>query len=145
MSTLDDIFAEMKEDMKFDQTELGREALRINELFQKYLRLYVSSKLEVDRMQLTLSKLIERRTAYYKGEATAEEYKKNPFNEKVKTNHEMQVRLDGDEQIIAAKRNILINEQKVEIYSQCLEYIKRNRGFEIKNAIEDEKFKNGAY
>lgn len=143
MATLDEIFLEITNDFKIDPTNLGGEALRTStNLFPKYIREYSQAKLKVELLENQKKNLLASRRRYYSGDATPEEYQKNPFNLKIKSEAIMRQYLENDPLIVKSDEKILIEQQKVEIYYGCLEEIKR-RGYAIKSGIDMLKFENG--
>jgi hypothetical protein len=141
--TLDEIFTDITNDFKIDPTNLGGEALRTSTgLFPKYIKEYSQCKLRVELLENQKKNILASRRRYYSGDATPEEYQKNPFNLKIKNESVMKQYLENDPDIVKADEKILIEQQKVEIFYGCLEEIKR-RGYSIKVAVDMTKFEAG--
>ena len=78
----------------------------------------------------------------YKGKAPSTVYKEMPFDYKLTTKEEVNMFIEGDEDV----RKL---QYKIEYVDQCLNYLDgvlrqiNNRNFQIKNAIDWTKFQNG--
>jgi hypothetical protein len=87
------------------------------------------------------SVLLERRK-YYTGKASVEIYNEEPFPYKVRDKEDLSLYLDTDERLSKIK-------VKIEYYDVMLKYIEdilkmiSNRTYQIKNAIEWNKFQAG--
>ena len=144
--TLDEVLDEMKKDFQVDPTNLEGEALRTTgELFWKYTALHAKAKLKAELINDSIKHIIVRRRAYYSGNGTPEEYKKEPFGQKVKGEVAMKEHLKNDAEITKAYQQVMFEKQKEEIYLGCLDHIKYTRNSSMKNAIEMRKFNGGMY
>ena len=86
--------------------------------------------------------MYKRQYLYYSGKAEPEVYEKDPFPYKVREKDAIQRYLDSDERLSSV-------ELKVEYYDTMIDYIEsiikivQNRTYQIKNAIEWQKFIRG--
>ena len=87
-------------------------------------------------------KLIKERREYYGGEADAKIYAEKPFGKKLSTQEKMKVYIDADSELIDLEARIKYMDQMLYYLDQVMRQIS-NRGFQIKSAIEWEKFING--
>jgi hypothetical protein len=139
---LSDLHDMIDVDMAVDSTELSQEAVKNPSLYAKYLRLWSDENLKLEASLIKLDSLIQKKRNYYSGNGTPEEYRKKPFDLKIKTDAGIQKYINGDEDVCAFKQKIIIQEQKVKILEKVLGQIK-DRQFSIKNAIDCMKFLEG--
>ena len=140
--TLDELYANIDKDFSIDETDIGNESLRSANLFQKYIRLYTDSKLQLELLLNKRKNLICEKREYYAGNAAPEVYKEKPFDLRIKTEAVMEKYLDSDIDIVKYDEKIVLQQEKVNALRACLETIK-NRNFQIKNYIDYQKFING--
>tara|TARA_B100002019_G_scaffold218797_1_gene191451 strand:- start:16859 stop:17182 length:324 start_codon:yes stop_codon:yes gene_type:complete len=79
---------------------------------------------------------------YYKGRASAEIYKNMPFDLKLTTREEIDMFIEADEEYQKTVLKVDYIEQTLSFLDSVLRQI-NNRTYQIKNAIEWEKFQNG--
>ena len=92
--------------------------------------------------EFEIRKLVKEKREYYSGEADAKTYAAKPFGSHIKTTEKMRVYLESDDEIINLEAKIKYLEQMMYFLDQVMKQIS-NRGFQIKNAIDWEKFVNG--
>ena len=92
--------------------------------------------------ELELSQIIRDKWLYYKGKAPAKIYKEMPFDLKLTTKEEISMFIDADDEVKKLQYKIAYIDQTLVFLESVLKQI-NNRTFQIKNAIEWEKFKNG--
>ena len=80
---LSELFAKTEQDLKIEDTELDRESLRTPYLYDKYLKMYITSGLETTKIQKKYDALKLEKFEYYTGKADPEVYKENPKGIKV--------------------------------------------------------------
>ena len=140
---IEDLHTEIARDFKIDEQNLGSESIRVSaNLFVKYIRLLSETKKEVELMMNKRKLLIAKRREYYSGQASADVYKKEPFDTIIKSETIMQKYLDNDKYIVAFDAQIIESNQKLELLEACVAEIK-TLGFSIKSAIDWQKFING--
>ena len=146
----DNVKAEWQEDSQVDfqfkskqyTEDLAQLSLGIPYQHNKYLNYYNDFSTEKSALEFQYRIKVRDKREYYQGEADPEVYKEKPFGQSIKTSEKMRVYLEADEDLI----NI---EMKIEFINKALFYLDNvlkmvsNRSFQIKNAIEWEKFING--
>lgn len=144
---LSDIQAEWTKDSEINELELGREATRVPTLHSKYLVILSNVKLQYRKAESDYNSLRRLKYRYYRGEMTEDELGEYGWfqwqgNKPLK--NEMDEFLQYDDEL-----NKLVD--KVEYYKTViytLEQILRSinsRTWDIKSAIEWNKFTNGSY
>lgn len=146
----DNVKAQWQEDSQVDfqfkskqyTEDLAQLSLGIPYQHNKYLNYYNDFSTEKSALEFQYRIKVREKREYYQGEADPEVYKEKPFGQTIKTSEKMKVYLEADEDLI----NI---EMKIEFINKALFYLDNvlkmvsNRSFQIKNAIEWEKFING--
>ena len=131
-----------EKDSKIDPDNLHDESLKIPQLHSKYYTLYNTITLLRERAREQYSKVRLDRYNYYTGKATAEVYAEEPFPYKVREKDAIQRHLDADD-----KMNKI--DMKIKYYDIMLKFLEEviravsNRTYQIKNAIEWNKFQAG--
>lgn len=123
--------------------DLARLALEIPFHHNKYLNHYTDISQIKTSLEFEIRRLIKEKREYYGGEATAEVYANKPFGNSIKTSEKMKVYLESDDEIINIEAKIKYTDQMLYFLDQIMKQI-TNRGFQIKSAIEWEKFINGS-
>lgn len=146
----DQIKKEWSEDCKIDfqfknkeyTEDLASIALNIPYQHNKYLNYYSDLQQEKLHRELLLKKLIRSKREYYGGEADGKVYKEKPLGSYIKTAEKMKTFLEGDDDILALEGHIKCIDQVLYYVDNVMKQI-TNRGFQVKSAIEWEKFING--
>ena len=131
-----------EKDSKIDPDNLHDESLKIPQLHSKYYTLYNTITLLRERAREQYAKVRLERYNYYTGQATAEVYAEEPFPYKVREKDAIQRHLDADD-----KMNKV--DMKIKYYDIMLKFLEEviravsNRTYQIKNAIEWNKFQAG--
>ena len=131
-----------EKDSKIDPDNLHDESLKIPQLHSKYYTLYNTITLLRERAKEQYSKVRLERYNYYTGKASAEVYVEEPFPYKVREKDAIQRHLDADD-----KMNKV--DMKIKYYDIMLKFLEEviravsNRTYQIKNAIEWNKFQAG--
>ena len=123
-------------------TDLGQLALDIPFQHNKYLNHYTDIQQIKTSLEFEIRKMVRDKREYYSGEADAKTYAAKPFGSSIKTTEKMKVYLESDEEIINLEAKIKYLDQMLYFLDQVMKQIS-NRGFQIKSAIEWEKFTNG--
>lgn len=145
MITLNELQEEWKSDCKLDQTNLGKESIKTPELHAKYLNYLTTFRLQLRKYEAQLLSLRRIKTRYFRGELSKEELADLGWgqylgNQPLK--QEMQEYLDSDPDVIKIV-------DKVEYVKACMyhcEFVMKSLGsrtWDIKNAVEWEKFTSG--
>ena len=131
-----------EKDSKIDPDNLHDESLKIPQLHSKYYTLYNTITLLREKAREQYSKVRLERYNYYTGKATAEVYAEEPFPYKVREKDAIQRHLEADD-----KMNKI--DMKIKYYDVMLKFLEEiiraisNRTYQIKNAIEWNKFQAG--
>ena len=129
-------------DSVIDPDNLHDESLKIPQLHCKYYTLYNTITLLREKAKDSYSKTRLERYNYYTGKAPAEVYVEEPFPYKVREKDAIQRHIEADEKLNAI-------DLKVKYYDVMLKFLEEiirnvsNRTFQIKNAIEWNKFQSG--
>ena len=128
--------------IEIDDSELDRESLRTPYLFNKYLKFLVTVSIAYKNVEENYNKMRLEKYHYYTGKADPEVYKNEPFDLKVmKTDVHMY--LDADDDLSKMRKSLEYSKQRIEYVEKTLKNI-QDRNWNIKNAIEWRKFKEGA-
>ena len=131
-----------QKDSKMDPDNLHTESLNIPILHAKYYDLYNNIQLLRKKADQQRKNIRHERYEYFSGKADPEVYIENPFPKKIRDKETMQKYMDADEKLSSVSL-------KIEYYSTMLEYLESilkmisQRTFQIKNAIEYQKFMAG--
>ena len=118
------------------------ESTKIPQLHMKYMEYHNTFSLMKKERELEMKRLVKEKWLYYKGKAPSAVYKQMPFDFKLTTKEEISMFIEADEDICKLQYKIDYIEQ-VLLYLDSILRMINNRNFQIKNAIEWEKFKNG--
>ena len=108
----------------------------------KYMEFHNTFSLMKKEKELDMKRLIKEKWLYYKGKAPSSVYKEMPFDFKLTTKEEINMFIESDDDIMKLQYRIDYLEQTLLYLDSVLRMI-NNRNFQIKNAIDWEKFKNG--
>ena len=122
--------------------DLGQLAIDIPFQHNKYLNHYTDISQIKTSLEFEIRKLVKEKREYYSGEADAKTYASKPFGSHIKTTEKMKVYLESDDEIINLEAKIKYLDQMLYFLDQVMKQIS-NRGFQVKSAIEWEKFVNG--
>ena len=131
-----------EKDSHIDPDNLHDESLKIPQLHSKYYTLYNTITLMRERARSQYSKVRLERYNYYTGKAPAEAYVEEPFPYKVREKDAIQRHLDADDRMNKI-------DMKIKYYDSMLKFLEEiiravsNRTYQIKNAIEWNKFQAG--
>ena len=131
-------------DREIDITELATESIRIPQIHDKYLKIYVDEKIKLRKLQLNMAKISKMKSDYYSGRMSQEELDRlewQPFLVKV-LKGEVNSYVESDDDIIKLKETIALMEEKINYIDSVIRMI-NNRGFQIKSAIDWIKYKDG--
>lgn len=125
-----------------DNDLLCEESTKIPQLHQKYMELFNTFFLMKKDLEVKLKVIKRDKWLYYKGRAPAEVYKNMPFDLKLTTREEIDMFIEADEDYQRALLKLDYIEQTITFLDSVLRQI-NNRTYQIKNAIEWQKFQNG--
>lgn len=140
---IDELYEMVPDDLKIRKDILGDESARTHQIHDKYLKYYLSELNILRRMERGQKILIKNKTLYYLGKADPDEYKKNPFDLKVRPiKSDLAMWLEADYDLQEAQELIDAQDIKVKYLKETLNQINQ-RGFQIRDSIEWSKFSNG--
>ena len=131
-----------QKDSVIDPDNLHDESLKIPQLHSKYYTVYNTISLLREKARESYNRIRLERHNYYTGKAPAEVYVEDPFPYKVREKDAIQRHMEADE-----KLNTI--DMKIKYYDVTLKFLEeiiRNisgRTYQIKNAIEWQKFQSG--
>lgn len=141
---LEDIIEEWSKDCSIDQTNISNESANISKLHNKYYVLYMQEGMKLRKIRTDMKKLAKLKSEYYRGELSQEELTENGWEQQplkiLKTDIPSYV--DADEDIIVLSLRIGAQEEKVDYLESIIRQIS-NRGFQLKNIIDWERFRTG--
>lgn len=141
---LEEIQQQWQTDSKIDRTELGEESLRVSHLHSKYFNLFSTERLRLKSLENDYKKYFKVKFEYYSGILTEEELKNfgwEPFQLKI-LKSDLNIYLDGDSDLAKIRLTIETQKEKVEFLESIIKNLP-SRGYQIKSAIDWEKFKVG--
>ena len=142
MVDLDTIQEMWEKDAKLDPDNLHTESLNTPTLHAKYFELYNTIFLLRKKAEQQRKNIRHERYEYFSGKADPDVYIENPFPKKIRDKDTMQKYLDADAKLSNASL-------KIDYYDTMLVYIESilkqisNRTYQIKNAIEWQRFQAG--
>ena len=128
-----------EKDSQIDQDNLHTESLKIPALHAKYHEMFNNFLLLRKKAEQQRKNIRHERYEYYSGKADPEVYEKDPFGKKIRDKDTMTKYLYADSKL----KDINL---KIDYYETLLNYIESilkqitNRTYQIKNAIEWQKF-----
>lgn len=131
-----------REDAVIDIDNLHTESLKIPTLHSRYFDLYNNIMLLRKRAEQQRKNIRHERYEYYSGKADPEVYIKDPFPKKIRDKDTMNKYLDSDKKLSDVSL-------KIEYYDTMLRFIEdvlkmlHQRNYQIKNAIDYQKFMSG--
>jgi len=139
---LDKIQEMWERDANIDPDNLHNESLKIPQLHSKYYTVYNTITLLREKARTSYSKIKLERFNYYTGKASAEVYAEEPFPYKVREKDAIQRHLDADEKLSTIDLKIRYYDTTLKFLEEIIRAIS-NRTYQIKNAIEWQKFQAG--
>ena len=128
-----------EKDSQIDKDNLHDESLKIPALHAKYHDMFNNILLLRKKAEQQRKNIRHERYEYFSGKADPDVYVDNPFPKKIRDKDTMQKYLDADESLM----NVSL---KIDYYETMLNYIESilkqisNRTYQVKNAIEWQKF-----
>ena len=140
---IDDIKTQLEIDKKIDHTRLDTESLRIPEQAVKYQHLAHDEALRLRFLEKEYNVARYNRWMYYMGKADPDVYDKEPFDHKV-LKSDLNIFLDSDLILNEIQDRILAQTEKLKLVVEAGK-VMQNKSFNIKNALEHQKFMGGAF
>ena len=131
-----------KQDSVIDPDKYGEESVRIPQLHMRYMEFYNTFSLMKKDRESEMRSLIREKWVFYKGKAPAKIYKDTPFDFKLTTKEEINMFIEADDDVRKLQLKIDYIDQVVFFLDGILRQI-NGRSYQIKNAIEWERFQSG--
>ena len=142
MMDLDKIQEMWAKDSQIDPDNLHDESLKIPQLHSKYYTIYNTTTLLREKAKDSFNRVKLERYNYYTGKAPAEVYIQEPFPYKVREKDAIQRYLEADEKLNTIELKIRYYDVMLKFLEEVIKTIS-NRTFQIKNAIDWNKFQAG--
>ena len=141
---LDELFELWKKDSEIDRTELGEASTNIPKLHYKYYKLFAQERLKLRKLEADYKALYKDKWEYYQGNMSEEDLEANGWepNPLRILKSDLNTYIDSDTDIIKQTSKMDYQKEKINFLENIIRSI-NNRGFQIKNAIDWEKFKVG--
>lgn len=142
---LTEIQQSWEQDSRIDETNLGREATRTPTLHSKYITVMSKTRLQLRKAESDYWNCRRLKYKYYRGELTREELEEAGWSQ-FQGNKPLKNEMD---EFLQCDRDLIELQDKIEYYKTVvytLEQIIRSvnaRSWDIKSAIEWQKFTNG--
>jgi hypothetical protein len=131
-----------KKDSIIDPDNLHQESLNIPILHGKYYDLYNTILLLKKKADQQRKNIRHERYEYFSGKADPEVYIENPFPKKIRDKDTMMKYLDADEKLSNSSLKIEYYEVMLGYLTDIIKMI-HQRNYQIKNAIDYQKFTSG--
>ena len=132
----------LERDAVIDPDNIHNESLKASELHSKYYTIYNTISLLREKARGSYSSVKLERYNYYTGKAPAEVYVQDPFPYKVREKDAIQRYLDADQKLNNIDLKIKYYDTQLKFLEEIIRSISQ-RTFQIKNAIEWQKFQAG--
>ena len=141
---LDELFELWKKDSEIDRTELGEASTNIPKLHYKYYKLFAQERLKLRKLEAEYKALYKDKWEYFQGNMSEEDLEANGWepNPLRILKSDLNTYIDSDTDIIKQTSKMDYQKEKINFLENIIRSI-NNRGFQIKNAIDWEKFKVG--
>ena len=140
---IEDIKDMLEKDRSIDHTQLDTESLKIPEQAVKYQQLAHDEALMLRHLEREYNVMKYKRWMYYMGKADDEVYEKEPFDHKV-LKSDVNTFLDADSKLCNLQDRITIQTEKLKLVVEAGK-VMQNKSFNIKNALDHQKFMGGAF
>ena len=131
-----------EKDSIIDPDNLHTESLKIPALHAKYFDIYNNTILLKKKAEQQRKNIRHERYEYYSGKSDPEIYIENPFPKKIRDKDTLQKYLDADEKLSSVSLKNDYYDTMIFYIDNILKMI-HNRTYQIKNAIEYQKFMSG--
>ena len=133
----------LEKDRSIDHTQLDTESLKIPEQAVKYQQMAHDEALRLRFLEKEYNVARYNRWMYYMGKADPDVYDKEPFDHKV-LKSDLNVFLDSDLILNEIQDRIVAQTEKLKLVVEAGK-VMQNKSFNIKNALEHQKFMGGAF
>ena len=140
---IEDIKDMLEKDKSVDHTQLDTESLKIPEQAVKYQQLAFEEQMILRHLEREYNIMKLNRWMYYMGKASDEEYEKEPFDHKV-LKSDVNIFLEADSKLCNLQDKVALQTEKLKLVYEAGK-IMQNKSFNIKNALDHQKFMGGAF
>ena len=140
---IEDIKDMLEKDRSIDHTRLDTESLKIPEQAVKYQQMAHDEAVTLRYLEREYNIMKLKRWMYYMGKASDEEYEKEPFDHKV-LKSDVNTFLEADSKLCNIQDRIILQTEKLKLVVEAGK-VMQNKSFNIKNALEHQKFMGGAF
>jgi len=143
MENLEQILKNWERDAEIDQTEPGKELIKIPTLHNKYLSILTKHKIASKKAHFDYLRMRKIRLDYYAGRMSQEElqeYGWEPFSFVLKT--DVNAYLEADDNLIKLLEKKVYHEEAVSVIESIMSELK-SRTFQLRDFISWEKFIGG--
>ena len=143
MESLESVLKLWENDAVIDQTEPGKELIRIPTLHNKYLTILTKHKIATKKAHFDYLRMRKIKWEYYTGKMSHEELKEygwEPFQFTLKSDISTYLEADGD--LIKLLEKKVYHEEVVSVIESIMNELK-NRNWELKSFIDWERFISG--
>jgi hypothetical protein len=140
---IEDIKDMLDKDRSIDHTRLDTESLKIPEQAVKYQQMAHDEAVILRYLEREYNIMKLKRWMYYMGKASDEEYEKEPFDHKV-LKSDVNTFLEADSKLCNIQDRIILQTEKLKLVVEAGK-VMQNKSFNIKNALEHQKFMGGAF
>jgi len=140
---IEDIKVMLEKDKSVDHTQLDTESLKIPEQAVKYQQMAHDEAVTLRYLEREYNVMKYKRWMYYMGKADDEVYEKEPFDHKV-LKSDVNIFLDSDKQLNELQDKISTQNEKLKLVVEAGK-VMQNKSFNIKNALDHQKFMGGAF
>lgn len=142
---LDELQNEWKADATIDKRDLGGESIRIPNLHAKYLTYLSKTRLSLRKAESECIQMVKLKERYFNGELSREELEERGWTP-YQFNKPLKSQMDG---LVQAEPEVVRLVDRIEYWKTVIEFLEyvmkslHSRSYDVKNAIEWEKIKNG--
>jgi hypothetical protein len=143
MENLEQILKLWEKDADIDQTEPGKELLKIPKLHNQYLSILTKHKIASKKAHFDYLRMRKIKLDYYAGRMDQEDLEKygwQPFAFVLKS--DINAYLEGDSDLIKLLEKKVYHEESVSVVESIMSELK-NRNWELKSFIDWERFISG--
>lgn len=143
METLEQVLKHWEKDVEIDQTEPGKELLRIPVLHNKYLSILTKHKIASKKAHFDYLRMRKVKIEYYSGRMSQEELGEHgwqPFSFVLKS--DISAYLEGDNDLIKMLEKKVYHEECVSVIESIMNELKQ-RTWQLRDFIGWEKFIGG--
>jgi hypothetical protein len=142
MENLEQVLKLWETDAQIDQTEPGKEVIKIPMLHNKYLKILVKHRIAVKKATFDYAKMRKIKEEYYNGSMSQEDleqYGWEPFQIKLSTKAGVEKYIEADESLIRLLEKKVYHEEVVAVCESIMQEL-RSRTFQRRDFIAWERF-----